>query len=274
MLTSLNDRGRVMLAGAAIVAIVLGGAVAGASALGVARSVMGARAGEGEGVRAGGAGFEERLELAQRRVDGRSLFFTPPRPRPPAPPPVRVDPPPRGPTIPTRYAGPQVIAIINNLVWFDDGSKLAPKPVDVSGSDGVDAGSMNGLAVWSVDPPWSVRVWWSGREWTLDLFERNVLVPMFEPPTPVVPAPAIDPVPGNGTGGIYNDDPIEPNDGNLFPEFPDEPVDDPSFDRVDDRGVVGVVGAAQDAGGAAGSDRESKPMASGVSSGGEEPDDA
>ena len=48
MLTSLNDRGRVMLAGAAIVAIVLGGAVAGASALGVARSVMGARSGDGE----------------------------------------------------------------------------------------------------------------------------------------------------------------------------------------------------------------------------------
>lgn len=96
--------------------------------------------------------------LAQ--IDGRSMFFTPPAP----PPPARAETP-RGdtaPRAPTRYDGPAIIAMINGSVWFADGRRLAV------GGEGDST-----LSVLSQNGPWSARVLWQGVEFDVPLFERT-----------------------------------------------------------------------------------------------------
>ncbi len=108
--------------------------------------------------------FARDMTKAHDQVVGRSMFFRPPAP-PPPPPPVR-DPEPRPdpgpPPKPTRYGGPEIIAMIDGHVWFDNGNIL-----EVGGEgDGE-------IRVVDWSPPWSARVEWEEVEFDVELFKRT-----------------------------------------------------------------------------------------------------
>ena len=103
------------------------------------------------------------LESYRQRFEGRSLFFRPPAPLKPAPKPTIVekepDRPPPEPIVPRLYAGPNVIAIIGDQVWFRDDLKLRV------GEEG------NGVKVLASNPPWTVRLAHAGGEYDVPIFE-------------------------------------------------------------------------------------------------------
>lgn len=98
-------------------------------------------------------------QLAQ--VNGRSMFFIPGAPAPPPPPPEE-DSEPEAPAPPSKYGGPAVIAMINGVVWFDNGTRLRS-----------DEAASGGLRVVSINSPWGARIEWSGQEWDVPLFDRT-----------------------------------------------------------------------------------------------------
>lgn len=110
--------------------------------------------------------LSSRMDDRIASINGRSLFFVPDAPPPPAPP-ARVvedtgplpDPPP-----PSRYAGPRLVAMINNIAWFSDGTQLG---IDQADGD---------LRVKRLLPPWEAVVEWQGAEFTVSLFERDRIV--------------------------------------------------------------------------------------------------
>lgn len=116
----------------------------------------------------------ELSDLAVRRVEGRSAFFVPrppPPPRvdppPPPPPPPRVDPPPPPPPPPppANYGGPKPRSLFGEVVFFEAGQ----------GVERVRVGEQFGaIRVLGVNPPWSVRIGWSGGEYEVPIWgERN-----------------------------------------------------------------------------------------------------
>lgn len=122
--------------------------------------------------------FKASTETQIASIKGRSLFFIPPpKPQP------RVDPPPRvaekpveppKPTLPTRYGGPSIQAVVNGTVWFTDGKKVAVGESSGSGSSAV--------AVIAADSPWAIRLKWEGVEFDVPLFERDaVIYPVKKP---------------------------------------------------------------------------------------------
>jgi hypothetical protein len=106
--------------------------------------------------------FASAMDLHVRRVDGRSMFIDP---APPAPPEERREPERRA----TVYAGPSLLAAINGVAWFSDGTRLR---------EGESSGPLKLLAL---NVPWSARVEWEGGEFTVDLFARNTIVPLTDP---------------------------------------------------------------------------------------------
>lgn len=108
----------------------------------------------------------ERLEKHLALAQGRSMFVVPPPPNALAegeagaaePEEVAEGPAPK----PTRYGGPDPIAIINNTVWFSDSSMI-----------GVGK-ERSGIRVVSVDrAPWSVRLRWREVEFDVPIFENT-----------------------------------------------------------------------------------------------------
>ncbi|MCA9298086.1 MAG: hypothetical protein KDA28_03410 [Phycisphaerales bacterium] len=108
---------------------------------------------------------DQRMTTFRNEIDGRSVFFVPRRPDPPPPPVVeRRDTEDRPPSVPTRYGGPAVVAMMNGAVWFANGERLEP---------GQEAA---GVRVIETKAPWSVRLEWSGGEFDVDLFRRDGVV--------------------------------------------------------------------------------------------------
>lgn len=105
--------------------------------------------------------YEQGQKRYASMVDGRSMFVKPPRPRVERVPviPVAREPEPVE-TRPTTYAGPKIIAMVGDQVWFDDDTRLRV---------GESAGT---LEVVSVQSPWSARVVWRGEEFGVNLFDR------------------------------------------------------------------------------------------------------
>ncbi|MGD9689244.1 MAG: hypothetical protein AB7K52_00155 [Phycisphaerales bacterium] len=97
------------------------------------------------------------------------------------------------PAAPTRYAGPAIVGMIADSVWFADG-----KHVRV----GQTAEGFGGVTVLSVDAPWSARVRWMEGEFTVSLFDRDATkwsqpMSVWSGPPPIVAAP---PAPANAPG--------------------------------------------------------------------------
>jgi hypothetical protein len=103
--------------------------------------------------------FRESFKDQLAQVDGRSMFFIPGAP--PPPPPVAEDSEPETPP-PSKYGGPAVIATINGVVWFDNGTRLRS-----------DEAASGGLRIISINSPWGARIEWSGQEWDVPLFDRT-----------------------------------------------------------------------------------------------------
>jgi len=136
--------------------------------------------------------FRKTLTATADKVTTRSPFY-PPKPKAPPPPPT-----------PTRYSGPAIIGMVSDSVFFADGKRLSVG----SPSDG-------GLAVVSVDPPWSAKLRYNGAEFTVNLFERDPVklnTGLGGSTTP--PGMATEPAPRSGRGN-----------GGGRPEFRDSRAD-------------------------------------------------
>lgn len=122
--------------------------------------------------------FRASIEKSLARFNGRSAFFVPPAPPPPPPPPSddRDEPPPP----PSRYAGPGIIAMINDTVWFDNGERLS-----------LDDAARAGIRVIAIHPPWSATLEWNEKEWEVPLFTRTT--PLFLEQPEQQPEPQPDP---------------------------------------------------------------------------------
>jgi len=107
-------------------------------------------------------GYESAMEERLAQVRGRSMFFVPPAPAEVAEE-VEETPEDEGPAPkPTRYAGPDIVAVVNGAVWFANERRVAV------GEEG------GGVRVVSVDgSPWSVRLEWRGEEFDVQVFERT-----------------------------------------------------------------------------------------------------
>lgn len=111
------------------------------------------------------ADHETDLETYRQRFDGRSLFSRPPAPL------VKVvqrieptedipEPPKPKPIVPMLYAGPRVIGIIGDQVWFKDDLRLRV------GEEG------SGVTVLASNPPWTVKLSHEGGEYDVPVFNN------------------------------------------------------------------------------------------------------
>ncbi len=158
------------------------------------------------------------------QINGRQLFLMP------APAPVAdvdevpdepVDSTPR---VPTVYAGPSVVAMINDAVWFSNGARIGKGDKD------------GDIKVVDIDAPWSAQVEWRGSEFTVKLFDRDaVILPVAETAdsrrTNVVAAPELSPVPEKPkpaeTKPADGAAPAPASSGGGSPPPPPEPVEAP-----------------------------------------------
>lgn len=124
-----------------------------------------------------------------KQTDGRTMFFVPaaPPPPPPPPPPEKEEGPPPPPPPPATYGGPAIVAIVNDTVWFADGTKR-----------GATSEGESGVKVISISPPWEARVLWEGVEFNVPVFARDAVV------MPATPEPT--PKPESSPGGSEDDE--------------------------------------------------------------------
>ncbi|MBX3357757.1 MAG: hypothetical protein KF745_04945 [Phycisphaeraceae bacterium] len=162
------------------------------------------------------------LNLYVERITGRSLFFTP---RPPPPPRVETTDnrtPDPGPSRPTRYAGPALIAMINDTAWFANGDRLRAGDAR---SETVD------LKVIEITPPWTARVEWEGVEFTVSLFERSPLIADASAPAPLeAEPPPKRPAPPRPSGSPPDPQPPAPGEPPPEPAPDPDPLPDPPHD--------------------------------------------
>ncbi|MCC6229282.1 MAG: hypothetical protein IT432_08660 [Phycisphaerales bacterium] len=155
--------------------------------------------------------FEESSERSLAQTSGRSLFVIPAAPRPPrndAPPAVS-DTTPRP---PSAYGGPALAAIINDTVWFSDGTRLKPgENADKS------------LSVVRVDPPWGATIKYRGVDFPVTLFEHDkTVIPPPTPPKPVETKPTetkpTETKPGDGAPPDAKPTDVKPGEAPAAPE--------------------------------------------------------
>jgi outer membrane biosynthesis protein TonB len=121
------------------------------------------------------------FEKLLAQIDGRTMFFTPaPRPTETPSQPEETTPTDTTPPKPSTYAGPKLVAMINNEAWFDNKQRYA------AGGEVKDD-----LRVVRLAPPWEAVVEWKGVEFTVSLFARDrvVLKKVDSPAAPAGEAP-------------------------------------------------------------------------------------
>jgi hypothetical protein len=153
----LGPRGGAALLALLVAAWTLAGGFLGLARAVFARSPAPADAFTDPGERANA--FHDAFAGHLAQINGRSMFFVP---RPLPPPPAERSEAPSPPPPPSRYAGPAVVAMINGAVWLDNGRRLT-----------LDDAERAGLRLIALNPPWSARLEWNGREWDVPLFDRT-----------------------------------------------------------------------------------------------------
>lgn len=105
--------------------------------------------------------YTSAMEERVKQINGRSMFFVPPAPAEVAE--KEKEPEDEGPAPePTRYGGPDVIAVVNGTVWFGNDRRIAVGE------------ERDGIKVVSVgESPWSVKLEWRGVEFDVQVFERT-----------------------------------------------------------------------------------------------------
>src|SRR6185295_4773141 len=98
------------------------------------------------------------------QLDGRSLFFAPKKPEKEVEAP-HTEPDPAATTKVTSYGGPRVIGMVNDFVWFDDGTRRK-----------IGAEKEDDLAVKAFITPWEALVEWKGVPFTIGFFSRDGLI--------------------------------------------------------------------------------------------------
>jgi hypothetical protein len=117
------------------------------------------------------AEYQAEFEKYLAQYNGRSLFIVPGRTVAEAPPaPAVVDDGPKVEDKPTSYAGPDIIAMVMDTVWFSDGKKLR-----------VGDPAQDQLEVVEIKAPWEAVVNWKGAKFTVPLFPRDQVV-LKDPP--------------------------------------------------------------------------------------------
>jgi len=135
---------------------------------------------------------DEEMERYQTRFNGRSLFFLPPRQRPPprdpgpvvkvAPDPLPVKPAELPPS--PVYTGPSVIGILGDEVWF-----RAPRASQGGLRIRVGEEPREGITVLATNPPWSVKLGYQRGEYDIDVWKTDF-------PSIERSAPPRQPIPG------------------------------------------------------------------------------
>lgn len=134
--------------------------------------------------------FDQSITSYLAQFEGRSPFYLPLK-NPKIEEPVEDVRP-----VATRYAGPRIVAMINNAVWFANGERVEVGKTDSRGE----------IKVLSINAPWSAKLRWQGGEFTVDFFQRSPLltgnmeawrsISIDEPARPLTPnAPASAPAP-------------------------------------------------------------------------------
>ncbi len=113
------------------------------------------------------ADHEQDRAMYEDRFDGRSLFVKPspppttrieaPRQQEPEPQMVEQSAPP----VPSSYAGPSILFVLGDEVWFHNGMKLRVGQED------------QGVKVIASSAPWSVRLGHGGGEYDVQLFQKT-----------------------------------------------------------------------------------------------------
>lgn len=157
------------------------------------------------------------------QFDRRSLFFVPGAPTPPEP--EAVVEPDRPPPPPSSYAGPTLIAMMNDTAFFQDGRRL------------VVGGERDGdLRVIRLKPPWEATLEWKGVEFAVPLFPRDSTVVQITPrqpetpPAPAAPpeteppAPGAQPAPATPEPAVTPSEPNAPSEPTLPEQAPSAPA--------------------------------------------------
>jgi hypothetical protein len=119
------------------------------------------------------AQHNEKLQLWQDRLNGRSPFFKPPAPVvvqkvEPKPEPVRISEPVKDPGPPPRYEGPPIAFAYADVVYFNSMNQGDGKVTRVRVGE-----EQSGLRVISTSLPWTVKVGFKGGEYDVPLFNRS-----------------------------------------------------------------------------------------------------
>lgn len=130
--------------------------------------------------------------LAQ--IKGRSLFIVPPAPAPPTPAVANADEPAKPPPPPSSYGGPAIVAMMSDVVWFNNGSRL--KPGDKA----------DDLEVVSLSPPWEATLKWKDVEFVVRFFDRSRITKDPE----ASPKPSPEHLPGPPASENPAAKPVEP----------------------------------------------------------------
>ncbi|MCC6321656.1 MAG: hypothetical protein IT438_09520 [Phycisphaerales bacterium] len=104
------------------------------------------------------AKFDETMTRNLAQIEGRSAFYLPLKN-------AKVEAPSDKP-VAKHYGGPQIVAMVNNAVWFAGGERIEVGKSDKSGD----------LSVLSISAPWSAKVRWQGGEFTVEFFQRSPLL--------------------------------------------------------------------------------------------------
>lgn len=144
------------------------------------------------------------------QVSGRSLFFVPgaPVPPPPKPPPTPDPGPEPPPPPPSSYGGPPVIGMVNDSVWFSDGTRLKVG----------EAPEGAGVKVLAVEPPWGAKVLWKGVEFSVSLFDRDKVI--VKAPGEATDAPTTEAA--DSDGDKKDDDAKADDKSKADPKKPDD----------------------------------------------------
>lgn len=110
------------------------------------------------------AELQEKFKQQIAQFDGRTVFYVPAAPGAKPPPEEHTDSSDKAPEKPSTYGGPGIIAMINDVVWFSDGSRVK------SGE------TVGDIKVAAVKAPWEATVLWKGVEFKVNFFERDGVV--------------------------------------------------------------------------------------------------